>query len=114
MEWVQTIVTILLVGAGLMLMLLGSIGILRLPDFYCRTHASSKVDTLGIMVVLAGLAVYEGLTLNAAKLVIGILFIGLANPVGVHALARAALRLGVKPWFAKEQVSKLREGNNQA
>jgi multicomponent Na+:H+ antiporter subunit G len=83
--------------AGAFFLLVGSIGIIRLPDFFTRTHATSKSDTLGIMLVLGGLAIYEGLTLNSAKLLLAIVFVALANPVGSHALARAALRFGLKP-----------------
>jgi multicomponent Na+:H+ antiporter subunit G len=54
------------------------------------------------MILLAGLAVYEGLTLTSAKLVIAMFFIALSNPVSVHALARAALRFGMKPWLKEK------------
>jgi len=91
-------------------MLIGSIGLLRLPDFYSRTHATSKSDTLGIILVLGGLAFYEGFNINSAKLLIAIIFVGLANPVGVHALARAAFKQGLKPWFKKDN-SKNGESN---
>ena len=100
MTEVQSLFAILLSIAGLLLMFTGSLGILRLPDFYCRAHASGKADTLGIMVLLAGIAVYEGLTLTSAKLLMAMFFIGLTNPIPVHALARAAMRLGLKPWFS--------------
>lgn len=94
---IQSILTIALVVIGLALMLVGSIGLLRLPDFYSRAHATSKVDTLGIIVLLLAFALYEGWSLNAAKLVLGVVFVALANPVATHALARAALRLGTRP-----------------
>ena len=100
MTEVRSLFAILLIIAGLLLMFTGSLGILRLPDFYCRAHASGKADTLGIMVLLAGIAVYEGLTLTSAKLLMAMFFIGLTNPIPVHALARAAMRLGLKPWFS--------------
>ncbi len=96
---IQGFLAIVLIVSGLVLMFTGSLGILRLPDFYCRAHASGKADTLGIMILLAGIAIYDGLTLTSAKLLMGVFFIGLTNPVPVHALARAALRLGLKPWF---------------
>mgnify|MGYP001312731799 CR=1 FL=1 len=100
MSEIQTLFAIVLILLGILLMFTGSLGILRLPDFYCRAHASGKADTLGIMVLLAGLAVYEGMTLTSAKVLMAMLFIGLTNPVPVHALARAAMRLGLKPWFS--------------
>jgi multicomponent Na+:H+ antiporter subunit G len=97
----QHIAAMVIVGAGAFFLLVGSIGVVRLPDFYARTHATTKSDTLGIMLVLGGLAVYEGLTENSLKLLIAIVFVALANPVGSHALARAAFRYGLKPWFLK-------------
>ena len=97
MSDVREIVALLVLAAGAFFLLVGSIGIIRLPDFFSRTHAMGKSDTLGIMLVLGGLAIYEGLTLNSVKLLLAIVFVALANPVGSHALARAALRFGLKP-----------------
>jgi len=94
---VQSIISILFVTLGIVFMLMGSIGILRLPDFYSRTHAVSKSDTLGVFFVIIGLIVYEGFTLSSGKLFLIVLFIALSNPVGTHALARAALKKGLKP-----------------
>lgn len=97
----QIIVSILFVVIGILFMLTGSIGILRLPDFYSRTHAVSKSDTLGIIFVISGLVIYEGLTQSSFKLILVILFIALSNPIGTHALARAAMLKGLKPFFNK-------------
>jgi multicomponent Na+:H+ antiporter subunit G len=87
-----------LIMAGLTFMALGSVGLVRLPDFFSRAHAASKVDTVGIAVVLLGVAVLEGFTLNSAKVLVAALFVMLTNPVATHALARAALFQGHKPW----------------
>lgn len=57
MTLVQNILTIVLVLGGTIFMLVGSIGLNRLPDFYTRAHASGKVDTLGILMFVSGLAV---------------------------------------------------------
>ncbi|MFO7767939.1 MAG: monovalent cation/H(+) antiporter subunit G [bacterium] len=93
------VLSLLLVAAGAFFLLIGSIGIIRLPDFFSRTHATAKSDTLGLMLALSGLAVHEGFTINSAKLLTAILFVALTNPVGAHALARAAYQSGLKPWF---------------
>lgn len=95
---ITDIIVITLVSAGILFMFVGGLGMIRLPDFYTRTHASSKVDTLGIIVLLLGLAVYEGPTLTSLKLILATLLVALTNPVTAHALARAALDLGLKPW----------------
>ncbi|MFP4281293.1 MAG: monovalent cation/H(+) antiporter subunit G [Verrucomicrobiota bacterium] len=87
-----------IIAVGLLFMLLGSIGIIRLPDFFTRTHAASKVDTVGISIVLLGIAVHEGFTLESAKVLVAAAFIMMSNPVAAHALGRAALLSGLKPW----------------
>lgn len=99
---ISNIICIILVVTGIVFMLMGSIGILRLPDFYSRSHATSKSDTLGILFVISGLVVYEGFTLSAIKLILIILFIAIANPIGTHALARSALLKGLKPFFSED------------
>lgn len=103
MNEVKDILTILFLLLGSFFMLIGSIGVIRLPDFFTRSHATSKSDTLGIMLIVVGLICYEGLVLNSLKLMIIFVFIALANPVGSHALARAAFKFGIKPWFKKEE-----------
>jgi multicomponent Na+:H+ antiporter subunit G len=92
----------LIVSAGAFFLLVGSVGLVRLPDFYSRAHATGKSDTLGIILTTLGLIVHEGLTLNSVKLALLLVFVGLTSPTGTHALTRAAFRSGLKPWFAKD------------
>lgn len=87
-------------------MLVGSIGIYRFPDFYTRAHASGKADTLGIMMFVSGLAVYQGVSLDAAKLLLIIVFIAITSPVASHQLARRALHFGLKPWYSRADARK--------
>ena len=48
--------SLLLVGAGAGFFLVGSIGLLRLPDLLSRLHALTKADNPGLGLVVAGLA----------------------------------------------------------
>jgi multicomponent Na+:H+ antiporter subunit G len=98
------VVSLVLVSAGAFFLLVGSLGIVRLPDFYSRTHATGKSDTLGLMLALLGLAVHEGLEINSAKLLVAIVFVALTSPVGTHALTRAAYQSGLRPWFKGDPV----------
>ena len=84
----------------------GSIGLIRLPDFYSRSHATGKADTLGILLILSGFIMFEGLTLNSAKMLIILAFVALTNPTATHALARAAFFFGVKPRFIEDSKKK--------
>ncbi len=96
---IQSAISMVFIVLGIIFMLAGSIGMLRLPDFYSRSHAISKSDTLGIIFVIGGLIIYEGFTQSSLKLLFIILFIALSNPIGSHALARAAFKKGLKPFL---------------
>lgn len=92
--------------AGVVFALIGSIGVVRLPDFYSRTHASSKLDTLALGLVMIGLAILNGFDLNSAKLLLILLFVSVANPAAAHALGRAAVRSGLAPWTRKDGAAR--------
>ncbi len=96
---ITSVLTIFFVVSGIFFLLIGSIGTLRLPDFYSRTHATSKSDTLGMILIIIGLIIFEGLTINSGKLMLVLIFILLSNPIGAHALARAAHQSGLNPSF---------------
>ena len=100
------VLAVILISGGVFFLFIGSIGLIRLPDFFSRCHATGKADTLGVMLVLAGLIIYEGLTLNSAKMLIILAFVALTNPTATHALARAAFLFGVKPRFVDRQIKK--------
>ena len=83
-------------------------GILRFPDFYCRTHAASITDTLGAGLVLLGLSFQAvammlpgpqhvgGSWIILVKLIMVGLFILLTAPTAGHALVKAAYAHGVQ------------------
>lgn len=87
---------------GLFFSVAAGVGVLRLPDFYTRLHAQSKCDALGAALLLLGAAVHVGATLVAVKVVLVAVFIALTSPLAAHALGRAALRSGLKPWTRGE------------
>jgi multicomponent Na+:H+ antiporter subunit G len=99
MIWLGT----LLMAAGAFFLVTGTIGYIRMPDFFTRTHAISKSDTLGALLSLLGVACASGFGLVGVKFVVAALFIFVANPTATHALARAALLSGVKPWTKDEE-----------
>jgi multicomponent Na+:H+ antiporter subunit G len=85
---------------GSIFLFLGALGIYRMPDLYNRLQAGTKASTLGAMSVVLGVGLLQPDWL--IKLIIIILFIGFANPLSSHALARASYRAGIKPFFKKE------------
>ena len=92
----MTILAIGLTVLGLFFLVVGSIGMLRLPNVFVRAHALSLTDSLGAILVLAGLAVYQGFNMNFLKIIIVLVLVMLLNPVIAHATIRAAHRSGLK------------------
>jgi len=92
-----------LLSCGAFLCAVGGLGVLRLPDFYSRQHAAGITDTLGSAFVLIGLMLQSGFTLNAAKLVMILVFLLLTSPVATHAIAQAAKQSGLKPKVSAEE-----------
>ena len=92
-----------LLSCGAFLCAVGALGVLRLPDFYSRQHAAGITDTLGSAFVLIGLMLQSGFTLNAAKLVMILVFLLLTSPVATHAIAQAAKQSGLKPKVSAEE-----------
>ena len=88
----------IIILVGIFLFASGTLGLIRLPDFYCRMHATGKCDTLGALLALIGLAIYNGFNLVSLKIIFIVVFIFLANPTATHAIGRAALVNRVKPW----------------
>jgi multicomponent Na+:H+ antiporter subunit G len=84
---------------------IGIIGNLRLPDVYTRLHATGKVSTFGVvLLLLAASFVLPGAWSRA--LVMALLLL-LAGPVVSHAIASAALRAGIRPkLLVKDELNK--------
>ncbi|PHS76660.1 MAG: sodium:proton antiporter [Rhodospirillaceae bacterium] len=91
-DWISWI----LIVSGAFFALVGSLGILRLPDIFSRMHGAGMVDTLGCWLILIGLMFQTDEWIVIAKLGLIIIFIGLTSPTTTFALARAAIAGGVQ------------------
>jgi multicomponent Na+:H+ antiporter subunit G len=94
--------SIVFILGGLFFFTTATIGLLRFPDFYTRLHATGKGDTLAVFLSLIGLALYEGFTLTALKIVVIAVFMFLAQPTATHAISRAGIKSGLQHWRRKE------------
>ena len=101
---VIALIVIFCVVSGLVFFAGGTLGILRFPDFYSRLHPAGKLDTMGALLVLLGLAVYQLFpitlisVLTALKIMLIVVFIFLASPTATHAIVDAGFRAGLEPW----------------
>jgi len=82
---------------GAAFFLAGTLGLLRLPDFYTRAHAVSKCDTVGAGSILLALALYVAPHPEALKILVLLLLVLLSSPTACHALAHAAHHTGLEP-----------------
>lgn len=92
----------LLIGSGGVFLIIGAIGLNRMPDVFTRMHATSVSDTFGAGLMLVGLMVQGGFSLVTAKLLFLLLFLWFTAPIATHAVARAALLAGCKPAVVEE------------
>jgi multicomponent Na+:H+ antiporter subunit G len=81
--------------AGSAFCVIGGIGVVRMPDFYTRTHAASVTDTLGATLILLGLGIHSGLNLISVKLAIVLFLLYVTSPTATHALVKAAYSMGL-------------------
>ena len=85
------------VVVGLFFTIVAAVGLVRMPDLYTRSHATSKADTLGTVLTLAGLALVFEAGIPRAKLVVLAVFLLVTNPTATHAITRSAYDQGLEP-----------------
>jgi multicomponent Na+:H+ antiporter subunit G len=115
------VASVFLLG-GLFFFFAATVGFLRLPDFYTRMHATGKGDTMGLLLSVVGLALYnlcDNLTwsgiVQSVKLISIAVFWFLASPTATHALLRSAFESGVRPWTkdGKIIIDRTEEGDGK-
>lgn len=107
METVLDVLSWIFIAGGLFFMLVGTVGVLRMPDVYTRLHAAGMTDTMGAGLLLLGMALQTivGIAHGESsywfvlvRLVLVYAFLLFTSPIATHALARAGLAGGVEPW----------------
>ena len=83
----------ILLGSGLVL--IGSTGFFRFPDFWSRLHAASVIDSGGMILIILGMCFQAGFSLVAVKLFLIAVFLVITGPTATHAVANAALVSGL-------------------
>lgn len=99
----MTALVVSLLVAGIFFLGVSALGLQRLPDFYARTHAAGKTETLGAILLLGGMALHEGFGNASLKLVLVLLVVAMTNPAGIHALTRAAVCARLEIWTRERE-----------
>lgn len=101
MELIGAILTLM----GALVILVASIGLIRMPDVYNRLQVGTKASTLGTILSLFGLAIVNPSW--SGKLILLIFFVMMTNPVSSHVLARVAYFIKI-PYTRRTVVDQLK------
>lgn len=87
---------------GVFFYVAGTVGLLRFPDVYCRLHALTKVDNLGLGLLTAGLLLQSDTVSGALKLILIWVLAIAASATAAYLAANAARRHGVELRSGRE------------
>jgi multicomponent Na+:H+ antiporter subunit G len=97
---ILTTIGYILIGIGSIFLLLGALGIVRMPDLYNRIQAGTKATTLGALSSIIGVGLVNPEWFF--KTMIIAIFIILTNPIGSHSIARSSYKNGIKPIITSD------------
>lgn len=100
---------IILMGIGGIFAIIGSLGFIRFPDVYTRSHAQTVVNVGGIILILVGVMIDSFFSTLFVKALFLIIFIFATSPVGTHAITKAAYLSGIKPKASKDEWKKFKK-----
>lgn len=98
MEMALQVASWVSIVGGLFFLLVGTVGVLRMPDIFTRLHAAGMTDTMGAGLLILGMCFQAGIGLVLVRLIMVYAFLVLTSPIATHALARAAIAGGVEPY----------------
>jgi len=105
------ILSYVVMGIGIAFMLFGVLGIFQTKkDFYYRVLVACKIDTVGFLTVIIGVAIRHGLSFFTGKLLLIAIIMMVLNPLVAHIMVRSAYNSGYVPAgedSAKEVENKL-------
>jgi multicomponent Na+:H+ antiporter subunit G len=82
---------------GSVAIIIGAVGLIRLPDVYARIHAAGIIDTAGVACFVLGMMCLSGFSLASVKLLLIGVFLIFTSPISGHAIAQVAHANGIKP-----------------
>lgn len=93
----------ILILAGSFFVIVGAVGLVRMPEIFTRMHAASIIDTAGVGLLILGMSLQAGLSLVTLKLFFLLALFFFTGPVVTHALAQACLHEGIQPRLSEDR-----------
>ena len=109
---VREVVTVALMIVGAVLMLLATVGVVRMPDLYSRMQSATKASTLGVGCTLLAVAVDFADLAITTRVVLIVAFVFLTAPISAQMIGRAAYYVGVPLWEGTT-LDELRDHNGR-
>lgn len=95
---ISDIVGIVIIFLGVPFFLAGTVGLLRLPDVFTRSHALTKADNLGLGLVIMGLIFQSEAWTSALKLLLTWILVLISSSGVCHIVANTAVKKGMTIW----------------
>ncbi|QIT54810.1 monovalent cation/H(+) antiporter subunit G [Aquisalimonas sp. 2447] len=92
------VLTAIMLLAGALLILIGAIGAVRMPDLLLRMHATTKAGALGAGLIAVGSGIYFTSPEVSVRAVAILAFVVLTAPVAAHMIGRAGYFTGAPLW----------------
>lgn len=102
MSMTMRVIIDILLAIGVFFAIVGTVGVIRMPDVFGRLQASTCISSLGNIFLIVGGVVYAIVTdVNTpgtyVKMIVLMLLVLMSSPVSNHAMIKAACKMGVLP-----------------
>jgi len=87
--WIRDILILIFLLGGLFFYVVGVVGLISMPDVFCRMHATTKCDTMGAGLIFIAMILWQGATFVSLNILIVLIFIWLTNPTAAHYIAKS-------------------------
>ena len=94
----STIISSVLLLSGALFALIAAIGVVRMPDIYCRMHAATKAGAFGVSLILLALCVALPVVRVFIQSMLIIAFFYLTAPVAAHVIGRVGMNRKLPLW----------------
>jgi len=97
-----TIIGDIVIGIGTLCILIGIIGFVKYKNFYTRILVTTKIETVGVITIIIGVAIKHGVSFFSFKVLLLMIMMMIINPLVSHVIARCAYLCGYKTDTKKQ------------
>ena len=88
---IREILAALLIALGLICCCIAMYGVYRMDYVLSRIHAAAIIDTLGTLLIFAGMILLRGLGWASAKILLILAFQWITSPVSTHRISKVEI-----------------------